>query len=259
MQADASVELVSGDAPRLQRIINPDQSVDHVIVHAGQRQAAQGLAQTQNPAMDKVYDLSVGTYDVSVTVGPSYQSKRQESVASIMALVSAYPEIMQFAGDILIRNMDWPGAKEIADRAQKMLPPQVQDQDDMAPEAQLARAQQQLQQMSKQHELLVKALNDATDVIKTKQVEQQASIKIADLNNATKIAVAEITTKAQEAKLRAEITMELWKELHGTAHEAGLAKMQQAHEQDLQAQGADQQAELAKQQAAQPEQGASNG
>src|SRR5258708_7962177 len=72
------------DAPRVQRIINPDQSVDHVVVHSGQDSAANGLGQTQDPAIKKVYDLSVGDYDVTVSVGPSYQSKRQESVASIM-------------------------------------------------------------------------------------------------------------------------------------------------------------------------------
>lgn len=221
------------DAPRVQRIINPDQSVKHVVIHAGQQDGANGLAQTQDPALSKVYDIGTGTYDVSVTVGPSYQSKRQESVASIMALVSAYPQIMQYAGDILTGNMDWPGAKQISQRLQKLLPPQLQDEDDQSPDAQLARAQQQLAQMSQQHGLLMKALQEATDVIKTKQVEQQASIQIADLNNKTKIAVAEIQTKAQIAIERAKTVSGVWSDLHGSAHELALQKDQQGHEEDM--------------------------
>jgi hypothetical protein len=221
------------DAPRLQRIIEPDGKVDHVIVHSGQPEGAKGLASQQNPAMDKVYDLSAGRYDVTVSVGPSYQTKRQEAVASIMALISAYPQVMQFAGDLLTGQMDWPMAKQLSERLKKTLPPQLLDEDDSDPEAKAQRLQAQLDMAMKQHDLLAKALGEATDVIKTKQVEQAANIKIADLNSATKIAVAEITTKSQEAQLRAEITMELWKELHGTAHEAGMESLKQSHEKDM--------------------------
>lgn len=253
------------DAPRIQRIINPDQSVKHVVVHANQGDAAKGV-QTSDPLM-KIYDLGVGRYDVTVSVGPSYQSKRQESVASIMALVSAYPQIMQTSGDILVGNMDWPGAKEISARLKKALPPQFQDEDDQSPEAQLARTQAQLHQAMQQHDMLVKVVGELTDKIKTDQVKQEANIKIADLNNATKIAVAEISTKAQIAIERAKTVQGVWSEMTGHAHEAGLqaadqahdrgmATSQQGHEQDLQAQGADQQAQLAQQAAEQPQNGA---
>lgn len=221
------------DAPRVQRIINPDQSVKHVVIHAGQGDAANGLAQTQDPALQKVYDIGTGTYDVTVTVGPSYQSKRQESVASIMALVSAYPQIMSIAGDILTGNMDWPGAKQISQRLQKTLPPQLQDEDDQSPDAQLARAQQQLAQFSQQHQLLMKANQELTEMLKTKQVEQQAQIQIADLNNKTKIAVAEIQTNAQIAIERAKTVSGVWSDLHGSAHELAMQKDQQSHEEDM--------------------------
>jgi len=258
------------DAPRVQRIFNPDQSVDHVVVHAGgasSQSAAQGLAQTQSPAIAKVYDLSVGRYDVTVSVGPSYQSKRQESVASIMALIQAYPQAMQIAGDILTANMDWPGAEQISERFKKTLPPQLQDGEDSDPQVQLIKAQNQLTQMGKQHELLVKALNDATEKIKTDWVKQQANIEIAKLDKETKIAVAEITTMSQQAIQRAKTVQEVWSDLHGSAHDLGMQKDQQAHEadmqesdqshqQDLQAQGADQAQEL---QAAAPQKASSNG
>ncbi len=221
------------DAPRVQRVINPDQSVDHVVVHAGQQSGAQGMAQIQNPGIKRIYDLSTGTYDVTVSVGPSYQSKRQESVASIMALVSSYPNIMQSCGDLLVGQMDWPMAKQIADRLKIMLPPQLQDNDDSDPDVKMQKMQGQLQQMSQQHELLVKALNDATDKIKTDYVKHQAGIQIANLNNQRAIAVAEITTAAQTAITRATIVAEVMKELHGSAHEAAMQAVDHSHEQDM--------------------------
>jgi hypothetical protein len=234
------------DAPRVQRVINPDQSVDHVVVHAGNQIAAKGLGQSQNPGIAKIYDVGTGTYDITISVGPSYQSKRQEAVASIMALVSAYPQIMQTSGDLLVGQMDWPMAKQISERLKKSLPPQLQDDDDTDPEMQVQKLQSQLQQAMQQHELLTKALNETTDKLKTDYAKQQANIAIADLNNKTKIAVAEITTAAQTAITRAQIVADVMKELHGSAHELGLQKDQQAfdasqsasqqeHEQTMQA------------------------
>jgi hypothetical protein len=235
------------DSPRVQRIINPDQTVDHVIVHSGQPTEAQGLGNTQDPAIAKIYDLSEGEYDVTVSVGPSYQSKRQEAVASIMALVSAYPNVMQVAGDLLVGQMDWPMAKHIAERLKKMLPPALQDEDDTDPEMKVQQMQAQMQQMMQQHDLLVKALNETTDKLKTDYAKQQANISIANLNNQTKIAIAEITTAAQTAITRATIVADVMKELHGSAHELALQKDQQGHEQDMQATQQDHEADQADQ------------
>jgi hypothetical protein len=246
------------DSPRVQRIINPDQSVSQVVVHSGQDTEAQGLGQTQDPAIAKIYDLSAGNYDVTVSVGPSYQTKRQEAVASIMALVSSYPQIMQSSGDLLVGQMDWPMAKEIAKRLKMMLPPQLQDQDEQTPEAQMQRLQQQNQQLSQQHELLVKALNETTDKLKTDYAKQQANVAIADLNNKTKIAVAEITNAAQTAITRAQIVADVMKELHGSAHEFAMQKDQQEHESDRADQEQQNQQDIASQQAEQP-QGGANG
>jgi hypothetical protein len=244
------------DSPRVQRIINPDQSVDHVIVHSGQETEAQGLGQTQDPAIAKIYDLSAGQYDVTVSVGPSYQTKRQEAVASIMALVSAYPQIMQSSGDLLVGQMDWPMAKEIAKRLKMMLPPQLQDEDDQSPDAQIQKLQQQNQQLAQQHDLLTKALNETTDKLKTDYAKQQANIAIKKLDSQTRIAVAEITTAAQTAITRAQIVADVLRELHGSAHELALQKDQQSFEADQSDQQQQHEQDMGAQQA---EQGGANG
>jgi len=208
------------DAPRVQRIIKPDQSVDHVIVHNQQPDGAQSML---SQSINKIYDIGTGRYDVTVSVGPSYQSKRQESVASMMALVQAYPEIMPIAGDLLVRNMDWPGAKEMADRLKKTLPPQLQpeaDQDD--PEAQLAKTQSQLNQVMQQHDALVQALNQANEVIRTKQVETQGKSDIERMKIEAQLTIAEIGAKSQELQTRIKMEQQLWAELHNAAHEQAM-------------------------------------
>ena len=78
-----------------------------------------------------LYDLTAGRYDVTVKVGPSYATQREETVTALMELVRAYPAAMPVLGDLLVKNMDWPGADEAARRIQmlqqmtlqRMMPP----------------------------------------------------------------------------------------------------------------------------------------
>lgn len=76
-------------------------------------------------AGDATPDITVGKYDVSYTTGPSYASKRQEAVDIIMTLMNTMPAVGNLVADILVRNMDIPGAEEIEERLATLLPPGV--------------------------------------------------------------------------------------------------------------------------------------
>lgn len=265
------------DVPRVQRIINPDGTIRQVVIHNGKEQA-QAAQQLLTDQIRKIYDIGVGQYDVTISVGPSYQTKRQEAVSTQLNLLKTIPQELAPIGlDLIVRNMDIPQAKELADRFKKMLPPQLQDGDEGDPAVQLQKANAQLQQMGQQHQLLVQHLQEATQIINTKQVEQQGKLETVKLQEASaqtiekmkldaQITMAEINTKAQEASERMKWEREMWLELHGSAHEIGLQKDQQQHQQELaqqqqaaQAQGqqADQQHEVGM--AAMNQQGEQNG
>jgi hypothetical protein len=72
-----------------------------------------------------INDLNQGTYDVRVKIGPSYATRRAEAADAMLQFIQAVPQAAGVAGDLVARNMDWPGADEIADRLKRMLPPQV--------------------------------------------------------------------------------------------------------------------------------------
>jgi hypothetical protein len=76
--------------------------------------------------VEKIFDLSVGRYDLAVDAGPSFTTRREEAANQMMELVRAYPAIAPMIGDLLAKNLDWPGAAEIAKRLHAMLPPQLQ-------------------------------------------------------------------------------------------------------------------------------------
>ena len=72
----------------------------------------------------KVYNLSVGKYDVDIDTGPSYSTQRDEFVDKMgMLLPNMTPERVDIISDILFDEMDMPRADEIAKRFRKMLPP----------------------------------------------------------------------------------------------------------------------------------------
>jgi Phage P22-like portal protein len=187
------------DYAHIQRIINPDGTSDHVILHSGEDQQDEAMQLKAKSDVTKVLDVSTGTYDVTVSVGPSYQTKRQEAVASIMALVQAAPAVLNVVGDLLVGNMDWNNATEIAARLKKMLPPQLQDDDSEDPQVKLQKTQGQLQAMSVMTQNITQALAKANQIIQTKQLENESRERIAAMNNEAGMIEAAFKANAEGA------------------------------------------------------------
>lgn len=254
------------DEPRVQRIIQPDSTVQHVIIHNGQDQqeAAQQLAVKKD--IKDIYDIGVGRYDVIISVGPTYQSKRQEAVATQMDLLKVIPpQVGANILDLVVRNMDIPQSDEMADRIKKMLPPNIVEGDSNDPKVQIQQLQAQLQQFSQQHAMLQQALGEATDAVKTKQAEQQAKIQVAQMEQntkenivkmqeATKLAVAQINASKDANQSFAENEIEQYKILHNAAHDVAMQSDQQQHEKEMAMQAQAAQAQAAQQQQAQESQ-----
>ena len=133
------------DRQRVMRIIGDDGKPEMVTINE-QGQDEQGVSKVLN-------DVTVGEYDVVMETGPGYNSKRQEAVDSMMGLLGADPTLMQTAGDLIFRNMDFPGAEVIADRLAASNPmAQIDDKSPIPPQVQmqLAQSKQQIQQLQQQ-------------------------------------------------------------------------------------------------------------
>lgn len=174
------------DVPRAVRCLGEDGSVDmkrvnEIFMDHGQ---------------EKIHDLSIGRYDVTIGSGPSFETKRQEAVQSMLDLSRAYPQIMQVAGDILVNNMDWPQSQEIAARLKKSLPPQFQDdnKEQMPIPPQVQAQMAQLQDMNKQ---LTEHLNQKSQMVeqKTLELESKERIEMMKLKFNAEIALAQLGSK----------------------------------------------------------------
>lgn len=122
---------------RVVRVLGADGAPASVGVASGGAASA-GRGGDALKGLGRIYDLTAGKYDLTVRAGPSFTSRREEAANQMIELIRAYPAAAPLIGDLLARNLDWPGADEIAQRLGALLPPQARGQ---SAEAQAAQAQ----------------------------------------------------------------------------------------------------------------------
>lgn len=69
-------------------------------------------------------DLSVGRFDVRVTVGKNFLTKRVEAVNALMEMTKGIPnqDAQLMLAYMMVKNSDWPGAEELAKYIKNMIP-----------------------------------------------------------------------------------------------------------------------------------------
>ena len=127
---------------------------------------------------DKPYDLSIGKYDVSVSVGASFETKRQEARESLLELAKASPKFSEFASDLIVKNMDFPDSEVLADRLRKLLPPNLLDNGNKDIPPQVIA---QMEQMGQQVQLLQQQLQEAASIIEKDQLQIQSKERIENM------------------------------------------------------------------------------
>lgn len=168
-------------APRIQRIIKPDDTSKHAVIFNSQNGTTQQDAETllDQKALKEVYDVGLGEYDVVPSSGPMYKTARKEAFSALTTIVTAKPELFPIVGDIWAKYADWPGANVLGDRLKRMLPPNLQDQEDQDPQTQLTLAQSQLQQLNGQVQQMAAELARASDTIRTTRLQLESKERIA--------------------------------------------------------------------------------
>ena len=74
---------------------------------------------------NRLYDLNVGKYDVTVKAGPSYASKREETRETLIEIMRQVPGSAPLLGDILLQHLDFEGAEEVAERLKQFVATQI--------------------------------------------------------------------------------------------------------------------------------------
>lgn len=135
---------------RIVRIIGDDGKAKPVTLN--QQNPSPG-PDTPGPVEAILNDVTTGEYMVVMDTGPGLTTKRQEAVAALMPLLGENEQLMNVAGDLIFRNMDFPGADIIADRLAAANPmAQIDSESEIPPQVQMKLKQQehQIQQLTQQ-------------------------------------------------------------------------------------------------------------
>jgi hypothetical protein len=199
------------DTKRIVSIVDEAGSDEAVMINPTM---SQGYSESMQKHPDghegvmKMFNPKVGRYQVTVTVGPSYATKRTEASASQMEFAKAMPMVAAQVADLIAKNSDWEGADEFAQRLAKTLPPNLltPERSDMSPQtqallqslqAEVQKAHQQIQAMAKElqdhdkdrgvmFEKIAKDFESKMALVAVKLEEVEAKRQAAAEQNATK-------------------------------------------------------------------------
>ena len=159
------------DTQRIARIIGEDGETDSAKINPQQQEPVKKIVDQSGIVIEKIYNPSVGKYDVCVTTGPSYMTKRQEALEAMGNLLQGNPDLWKVAGDLFVKNMDWPGAQEMAKRFAKTIDPKLlEDGEDPAIQA----ANQQIQAMGQEMEQMHTMLQNVSKSMEAQELKIKA-------------------------------------------------------------------------------------
>lgn len=190
------------DTQRTVRIVKPDDSSDLATINgpSGVKDKKTGL--------EKVYDLSVGTYDVTVSVGPGYQTKRQENLAFLESLMTGpMGQLLTAAApDLVISMTDFAISPQLVERLKKTLAPELQDKPEGEGQGQIPpQVQQQLQQSGQMIEQLSQKIHELMDQLESEDAKTKADLEKVQLECQTKLQIAQMDNEAKILIAEAQI------------------------------------------------------
>lgn len=204
------------DGTRIVRVIGEDESSK--------------LLKINDPMDPSSPNIATGKYDVAITTGASFTTKRAEAAEAMMNAIQVYPELMSVAGDLIVKAQDWPGSEELAERMIKTVPPQLLSEKEAAErgnqpdfqaimqqqammQEQMQKAMQELQKL--QQENLMLKTKDAADAQKIAVEEKKLEIERFEAETERLKAYAAVLKLKEEQELKA---LEFQAHLHETAH-----------------------------------------
>ena len=102
------------DTERLERIIKADGTTELVAIN-------QTVIDEQTNRPVVVNDLSVGRYNLTIDISPSFKSQRQEQLNLLEAMSRTSPEIALLSSDLKARVTDFAFSDELQKRLRKLL------------------------------------------------------------------------------------------------------------------------------------------
>jgi hypothetical protein len=179
---------------RVLTILREDNSEEQIRLNPNAEKPVMDVTDPNTQRVVRAFDPTVGHYGVTVTIGPSYATRRIETAESMMDFLRAIPSAAPLISDLVVKNLDWDGAEEIATRLAKTLPPGINQPEmrDVPPQIQaiLSQMQQQVQQLTQERQMLAAQVNDRN---------QDRELARERINRQFEVQLLNVVQKAQAA------------------------------------------------------------
>lgn len=187
------------DAKRVVRILGEDMT-DKVIE-----------VNQMHPGPDgKIYDLTVGKYDVMVDVGPSYSTKRTETAQNLINVIQAVPAVGEVIGDVILKQLDFPLSDEAGERIKRLINAKMpgiieqdknvggnpSEEDIQAMVADMQKMGQVLQGTQQHNQQLQQMIMSLQAQLKDKSEERQVKLATAQIKAEAELTKAHLDNQA---------------------------------------------------------------
>lgn len=137
-----------------------------------QAQAYQAELAKKMQAINRIYDLTAGKYDLIVKSGPSYTSQREETRTELIEIIRSVPDAAPILGPMYLRHSDWPGAEDAADKLEQGAGQSPESQ------AQIADMQKQIESLQSQANE-IEAMKGRADLMRAEAELIRAQAEVA--------------------------------------------------------------------------------
>lgn len=150
------------DTKRVIRIMDEAGEEQQIQVDPNAKAALQQKEDQGESKVAAIFNPKVGTYDVMATVGPNFQTRREEAFQAMTGMLTANETLAPVIGDLYMANADFPYADKLQERMRnwiKTMNPAILGEGPTPMEMHL---QQQLQQAGQMIQKLDQELRDKT-------------------------------------------------------------------------------------------------
>lgn len=209
------------DTKRVRKILAKDGTETEVTIDPQAKQAFQATQLKDGKAIAAIFNPSVGKYDVQADVGPNYATQRQEAFNAFSNIAAQSPELMGVIGDLLFKSADFPGADEIAERLERMVPAQAKG----GPSMEITQLQGQLKNMQGVVTKLLEELSHEKLKIKSREEQKDIDAYEAITKRLDVILDKMVVTPKDSAQMLHDVMVQ--------EHASGLTQIEDANRADL--------------------------
>ena len=141
---------------------------------------------------ERSFFLAEGKYNVSVTTGASYATMREEAAEFFQQVIQSQPQLIEVAGDLMFKFMDFPGAQALSERMKKLVPPHLLEEEAEDP------AVMALKQENEQLKQSFQAIGAELQAVKQQLDNKQGELQIKSMDS-------QLKAEAEKAKAELEV------------------------------------------------------